>query len=215
MSEPSPGPSAGNRGTAQVVQPSRVQRTLARRAAQSRATIPAFESTIEIGVSGTLGRGSLTALLLEACAYALRQVPKANGSYRDGHFELYERVNIGLVIPTAEAVAIPTVFDADRSSVEELTDEARRLAQRAHAGTLTPPELAGTTFTLFDAAEHEVASVSPLIVPPHAAALASGAPRESSSGRTITATLATDHRILYGLEAFRFLTAIKDRLEAH
>lgn len=211
MTEPGPG-SAGNRGAVKITEPSRVQRTVARRAAESRATIPAFEATIDVGLSATAELGSLTAPLLEACASALREVPRANASYHDGRFELYERINIGLVIATADALSIPSVFDADRKSPAELDQAARRLADRAHAGTLTPPELSGSTFTLFDATQHGVASVSPLIVPPHAAAVAAGAPRATSTGQTLTVTLASDHRILYGLEVFRFLNAIKDRL---
>ena len=54
-------------------------------------------------------------------------VPRANGAYRDGRFELYSRVNIGLVVADEHSYLIPTVFDADRKSLTELTDEIERV----------------------------------------------------------------------------------------
>ena len=36
-----------------------------------------------------------------------------NGAYRDGKFELYENVNIGIAVAAQDALVVPTVFDAD------------------------------------------------------------------------------------------------------
>ena len=58
---------------------------------------------------------STPAMLMRACAVALKAVPRANGAYRDGRFELYSRVNIGLVVADEHHYVIPTLFDADRS----------------------------------------------------------------------------------------------------
>ncbi len=218
--------SGSSKGHVQIEEPSRVQRTIARRTAESRATVPDLELAVEVDATACLAlaqarSSSLTAILLKACALALRDVPRANGAYRDGRFEIYERVNVGLVVSTEDALAIPVVFDADRKPLEQLTEEAERLSERAHLGELTPPELSGATFTFADLGPHGIASASPLIVPPHAAAVTAGAVRATATvrdgaivpGHTMTITLAADHRILYGRQAFRFLAAIRSHLE--
>jgi pyruvate dehydrogenase E2 component (dihydrolipoamide acetyltransferase) len=218
--------SAGSaKGEVRVQEPDRSERLVARRSAEARATIPDLELRAEVDLEpGAGGTGSLvragTASLVQACALALREVPRANGAYRDGRFELYSRVNVGVVVASEECYVIPTVFDADRKSLSELSEEIAEITGRA--GELSPPELAGATFTLSNPGALGVASATPVVVPPQAAALAAGAIREVPvirdgalvPGHSMTLTLACDHRILYGAQAARFLTAVKARLEA-
>jgi pyruvate dehydrogenase E2 component (dihydrolipoamide acetyltransferase) len=162
-----------------------------------------------------------TAVLVRACALALREHPTANGAYRDGSWERYQRVNVGVVLALAEVYVIPTLLDADRKSLAELGDELAGLEARGRAGTLSPPDLSGATFTLSNVGAMGLASSTPVIVPPQAAAASAGAVRDVAvvrdgiivPGKTMTITLATDHRILYGAAAGAFLAAIKSRLE--
>jgi pyruvate dehydrogenase E2 component (dihydrolipoamide acetyltransferase) len=210
----------GAKGEVRVEQPDRVQRTIARRSAEARATIPDLELTAEAELPGG-APDPTTAMLVRACALALREFPRANASYRDGAFELYSRINIGVVIAAEDTYAIPTVLDADQKSLGELTDELGRLAARAVASELSAPELAGATFTLWHPGTDGVTSATPVIVPPQAAALAAGAVRERpvvrdgaiELGRAITLTMACDHRILYGTLASRFLGRIKTLIQ--
>src|SRR6202011_2775064 len=114
----------------------------------------------------TQARGcSIMAALARACALALREMPHANAAYRDGHFELYSRVNVGVLVETDEAYAVPTVFDADRKSLSELTEEIERLEARARGGELSASEITGATFTLSNLGAHGVASATPMITP--------------------------------------------------
>jgi pyruvate dehydrogenase E2 component (dihydrolipoyllysine-residue acetyltransferase) len=210
----------GAKGEVRIEQPDRVQRTIARRSAESRATIPDVELTAEAQLPAD-SPDPTTAALVRACALALKDVPRANGSYRDGAFELYSRINIGVVITAEDTYAIPTVLDADQKSVGELNSELERLAARAVAGELSAPELAGATFTLWHPGSEGVASATPVIVPSQAAALAAGAVREvavvrqgaAQPARAMTLTLACDHRILYGTLASRFLGRIKTLIQ--
>jgi pyruvate dehydrogenase E2 component (dihydrolipoamide acetyltransferase) len=163
----------------------------------------------------------VSALLVRACALALREVPRANAAYRDGRYELYSRVNVGYVLLGEDAFPVPTLFDADQKSVAQLADELDGLAARARAGELTPPELSGATFTVFDLGALGVASGSAVIAPPQAAAVSAGAVREAPivrdgaivPGHVMSMTLACDHRILYGAHAATFLHAIQTLLE--
>lgn len=210
----------GNKGETRIEEPTRAQRAVARRAAESRATVPHVELSSDVAIAAALAPAerSLIAILVKASALALAQVPRANASYRDGRFELYSRINVGVALPTADAFAIPTVFDADAKPVSELTEEIDGLTERSRRGELSPPELSGGTFTVSEVA---AGRGSPLIVAPQAAALGGGQVRSVPAVRDgaivpepmITITLACDHRILYGHEAARFLAAIVANLE--
>jgi pyruvate dehydrogenase E2 component (dihydrolipoamide acetyltransferase) len=156
-------------------------------------------------------------VFLGAIALALREHPRANAAYRDGQFELYERVNVGLVVADEDDLVVATVFDADAKPLSELTAEVEDLRRRASA--LTQPERSGATFTLVHS-DH-VAWQAPLVWPGQAASLVAGAIREAPvvrdravvPGHVAALTLGCDHRILYGAPAARFLQRIKELLE--
>ncbi|MGN6167426.1 MAG: 2-oxo acid dehydrogenase subunit E2, partial [Solirubrobacteraceae bacterium] len=103
--------STGARGQAEIDQPTRAERTVARRAAEARATIPDLELGTEVDMDQALslceqGCHSLTAVVARACALALREHPRANAGYRDGHFERYSRINIGLLLESGDALVV-------------------------------------------------------------------------------------------------------------
>jgi pyruvate dehydrogenase E2 component (dihydrolipoamide acetyltransferase) len=219
-------PPAGVKGEVRLLAPQRWEQAVARRSSESRATVPDLELAAEVEADRMLALEAahgcgLTALLMRACALALRDVPRANSAYRDGSFELYSRINIGVVIADDNAYTIPTVFDADERSLSELAEEITRVSDRARAGDLSSPELSGATFTLWDLGPLGVPRATPLVVAPQAAAVSAGAVREVAlvrdanlvPGRTLTITLACDHRILYGSQAARFLNRITTLIE--
>ena len=77
---------------------------------------------------------SFNDMVVKACALALREHPRANGAYRDGRFELYSRVNVGVAVAAQDALVVPTVFDADRKGLRQIAAESRALAQRVRDG---------------------------------------------------------------------------------
>ena len=114
-------------------------------------------------------------MVVKACARALREFPRANGSYRDGHVELYSRVNVGVAVAAQDALVVPTIFDADRSRSARSRRESRELAQKVRDGKITPPELSGGTFTVSNLGMFGITNFSAVINPPQAALLAVGA----------------------------------------
>jgi pyruvate dehydrogenase E2 component (dihydrolipoamide acetyltransferase) len=160
-------------------------------------------------------------MVVKASAIALREHPNANGGYRDGRLLLNSRINVGVAVAAEGALVVPTVFDAEEKSLGEIARETRALAQRVRAGTITPPELGGGTFTVSNLGMFGVTSFTAIINPPQAAILSVGAlePRavvrdgEIVSRHTMTLTLVCDHRILYGADAARFLARIRELLE--
>ena len=221
------------KGETTIVELTRTQQTIARRMAESKATIPDFALQMEIDMQACVAlRSELKRLspeeaptyndmIVKACALALREHPRANGGYRDGKLQLHSRVNIGIAVATDDALIVPTVFDAELKSLGEIARETRTLAERVRAGTITPPELGGGTFTVSNLGMYVVRSFTAIINPPQAAILSVGslAPRavirddEVLARQTLTATLVCDHRILYGADAARFLARIRELLE--
>lgn len=218
---------SGAKGETRIEEPTAAERAIARRAAEARATVPDLELRADVDMGSALElrdsqAHSIPAILMRACAGALRAVPRANGAYRDGRFELYSRVNIGIVVADDHSYLIPTVFDADQKSLAELTDEIERVTEAARAGKLEPPAYAGATFTLSYVGALGVPASTIVVSSPQAAALAAGAIREAPvvrdgaihPGHLIAITLACDHRILYGAQAARFLAAVTGALGA-
>jgi len=238
---PAAGPAAGApspetaKGTVSFEEPSKLQSTVARRMAESKATAPHFYLQAEVDMSRAVegramvkeaaGEGeivpSFNDMVVKACALALREHPRANGAYRDGRFELYSRVNVGVAVAARDALVVPTVFDADRKGLRQIAAESRALAQRVRDEQITPPELSGATFTVSNLGMYGIDSFSAVINPPQAAILAVGAIEERpvvrdgeiSTAHLMTVDLACDHRILYGAPAAEFLARIRALLE--
>jgi pyruvate dehydrogenase E2 component (dihydrolipoamide acetyltransferase) len=240
--EPSPTPPTDKapspetaKGTVSYEEPSKLQATVARRMAESKATAPHFYLQAEVDMSRAVeGRAlvkegaregdvvpSFNDMVVKACALALREHPRANGAYRDGRFELYSRVNVGVAVAARDALVVPTVFDADRKGLRQIASESRALAQRVRDGQITPPELSGATFTVSNLGMYGIDSFSAVINPPQAAILAVGAIKqrpvvrdgEISTAHLMTVDLACDHRILYGAAGAEFLAQIRALLE--
>lgn len=218
------------KGEVTVQEPTRAQGLLARRAAESRATVPSYEATVEVDMTACVAlreqapagaRPTITALVVRACGLALREHPRVNGSYRDARFELHERVNVGVMVATDDGILAPTVVDADRTALSGIDAQLRELVRRAREGTITPPELSGATFTVSNLGMHGVTRFGAVITPPQAAILAVGAlgPRAVVLDGAVVArdvldlTLACDHRIVYGVEAAAFLGRVRALLE--
>ena len=180
------------KGETTEIELSRTQQTIARRMAESKATIPHFSLQADVDMEACVAlRSELKRLgqadaptyndmVVKACALALREHPRANSSYRDGRLQLHARVNVGVAVavdsdePTGGALIVPTVFDADVKSLGEIARETRTLAARVREHSITPPELGGGTFTVSNLGMFGVSSFTAIINPPQAAILAVG-----------------------------------------
>jgi pyruvate dehydrogenase E2 component (dihydrolipoamide acetyltransferase) len=222
------------KGQVEVVELSKLQATVARRMAESKATAPHFYLQAQIDMTRCAeGRArlketagdepvpSFNDMVVKASALALREYPRANGAYRDGRFELYSRVNVGVAVAGQDALVVPTVFDADRKGLRQIAEEVRELAGKVREGKIAPPELSGGTFTVSNLGMYGIDNFAAVINSPQAGILAVGAIGErpvARDGEVVLAqmmdvTLACDHRILYGADGAEFLARIRALLE--
>jgi pyruvate dehydrogenase E2 component (dihydrolipoamide acetyltransferase) len=230
----------------EVVELTKLQQTVARRMAESKATAPHFYLQAEFDLTAAVeGRKRLKAMakegeavptfndmVLKACALALREFPRANGAYRDGRIELYSRINVGVAVAAQDALVVPTVFDADRKGLRQISTETRALAARVRDGSITPPELSGGTFTVSNLGMYGISNFSAVINTPQAGILAVGELKakpvvregarqrdpfdgggEFEARQLMGVTLACDHRILYGADGAQFLARVRELLE--
>jgi pyruvate dehydrogenase E2 component (dihydrolipoamide acetyltransferase) len=222
------------RGDVRVLVPTPTQATIARRMAESAATIPTFTVTADADVSqivalrlGARAEGgdatpSLNDFVVKAVATALGEFPRFNASWVGDTIECYLRINVGVAVATDDALLVPVVPDADAKSLAEIAAETRRLADAARRRALRPEELQNGTFTVSNLGMFGVRSFTAIVDPPQTAILAVGAvrrtPAEDATGGVVfrdvmTLTLSCDHRVVYGADGARFLSRLRELLE--
>ncbi|MBN8865921.1 MAG: 2-oxo acid dehydrogenase subunit E2 [Solirubrobacterales bacterium] len=225
----------GGKGSPEIVELSRTQQLIARRMAESKATIPHFylrtvidmDRAVEVRAAFKQNAAegesvpSLNDFVVKAAAIALRKHPRANAAFRDERFELYPNINVGIAVAAEGALIVPVVTAADEKTLAEIGAESRRLAERVRSGEITPPELSGGTFTVSNLGMFGVTGFDAVINPGQAGILSIGEVARRpvvtdegiGSAHLMEATLACDHRILYGADGAEFLATFKANLE--
>ena len=110
---------------------------------------------------------------------------------------------------------------ADRRGILDIAHETRRLAEAARAGKLRPEDFSGGTFTISNLGMFDVESFTAVINPPESAILAVGSITPTPvviDGQVVVrdrvkVTLSSDHRVIDGATAARFLQEVKHLLE--
>jgi pyruvate dehydrogenase E2 component (dihydrolipoamide acetyltransferase) len=162
------------------------------------------------------------AVLLKAAARALKEFPDLNGFYIDEAFRPSASVHLGVAIALkGGGLMIPCLHDVDRKDVKTVMAELTDLVARVRAGHVRSSELTDTTATVTSLGDGGVEKVFGVIYPPQVALIGFGGVNESGvveSGRlavrrTVTATLAADHRASDGLTGSRFLSRLKALLQ--
>ena len=159
---------------------------------------------------------------------ALKAHPNVNASYNEEASEItyYDAEHLGFAVDTEQGLLSPVVHNAGDLSLAGLARAVNDIAARARSGDLKPDELSGGTFTITNIGSQGALFDTPILVPPQAAMLGTGAivkrPRviideagnESIGVRSICYLPMTyDHRLIDGADAGRFLTTVRRRLE--
>lgn len=206
---------------------------MARRVAASKREVPHFYLTRRAEVSALLRlRAELNAaggpkitlnhFLLKAVGRALIRRPESNRIWGGDSLIALARADVGMVVDTPEGLFIPILRDAGRTPLDRLAAEARSLADRAAAGTLSRADMEGGAISVSNLGMAGVDSVAPIVSPPQSAILGVGTVAEifrpDAAGapalhREITLTLACDHRVHDGMTGAALLAAVVGGLE--
>lgn len=232
---PAPAPSANT--SEDRLQPfSAIRRIVANRLSESMRTAPHFYLTSEIEMSAArdlLGRlakrherigapkPSLTVLIARVAARILRDHPVINASTEGEATRFHERIDIGIAMERDGDLVVPVLRDAGFMDMPAMTREFARLREGMAKRTLTPAELGGGTFTISNLGMYGVDSFTAIINPPQGAILAVGRTVDKPVGRDgqivlrpmANFTLSSDHRIVDGVAAARFMADLREALE--
>jgi pyruvate dehydrogenase E2 component (dihydrolipoamide acetyltransferase) len=223
-------------GPDEIVEPNRMQATIARRMAEAKSTIPEFQVTVEARVDLVVSmrqqlkesvpgaeKVTMTDFLVRACALALRKFPEVNSSWIDGRFQRKRAINIGLAVAPAEGMGllVPVVHDADQKDIVAISIESRQVIERARSGRPHEGDLSGATFSISNLGMYGVDEFVAIINPPEAAILAVGAIKDVPvvvdgrivPGKVMRMTLSVDHRVFYGATAAQFMAEVKRLIE--
>ena len=212
---------------------SSMRRTIARRLAESKSTIPHFYLTVECRMERLLAlrteinasasrKISVNDFIVRAVAVALREVPQANVGWTDTAMRQYAQADVAVAVSTDTGLITPIVRAADRKTLSQISAEIADLAARARAGQLRPEEYQGGSFSVSNLGMHGVGGFSAIINPPQAAILAVGASQqkpvvengELKVGTVMACTLSVDHRAIDGALAAQWLAAFQRAIEA-
>ena len=215
---------------------SAIRRIVATRLSESMRTAPHFYLTSEIEMSAAqallrrlaarherLGapKPSLTVLIARIAAGVLGHHPLLNASAEGEATRFHERIDIGIAMEREGDLVVPVLRDAGAMDMPAMAREFARLREGVAKRSLTPAELGGGTFTISNLGMYGVDSFTAIINPPQGAILAVGRTVEKPVGRDgqivlrpmANFTLSSDHRIIDGVTAARFMADLREALE--
>lgn len=160
---------------------------------------------------------------------ALRTYPRVNASINSDEKTItyHDAAHLGIAVDTERGLLVPVIRDAGDLTLTGLARRITDLAERTRTNKVSPDELSGGTFTLTNTGSRGALFDTPIINQPQVGILGTGAVVKrpvvitGPAGEDVIAirsmvyfALTYDHRLVDGADAARFLTTIKNRLEA-
>lgn len=220
----------------EIIPLSRIRARIGQRLVESKQFVPHFYVTSEIDMAAALalrqqlnasiedeaGRITVNDMIVKAAALALRRFPNLNSHYYGDKLVRHTRINIGIAVALDGGLVNVTSYDADKVSLGTMAYNHRDMITRAREGKVKPHEIEGSTFSVSNLGLFDVDHFSAIINPPEAAILAIGSAKKVpvvledgtlGVGTRMKVTISVDHRVSDGVEAARFLQALKELLE--
>jgi pyruvate/2-oxoglutarate dehydrogenase complex dihydrolipoamide acyltransferase (E2) component len=233
-------PTSASAGEDEFITPTPMRRAIAEHMVRSKATSPHATTVVEVDMTNLahwIEHNKATfkqqhgysityvPFVTKATCAALREVPTMNASWTaDNRIQLRQHVNMGFAVSTDKGLLVPVLKDADQQSVAQIAQAINDLATRARANRLMPDDVQGGTFVVNNPGVFGTIFSVPIINQPNAGILSMDAVVKRPvvvEGDAIAIRsmmylcLSFDHRINDGLEAARFLQAVRRHLEAY
>jgi pyruvate dehydrogenase E2 component (dihydrolipoamide acetyltransferase) len=216
-----------------------MRQTIARRLVESKTTIPHYQVSMRfemdrlVALREQLNREladtgiklSVNDFIVRGCALAMARHPYVNASWAGDAISLHRQVNVGVAVALDESkgggLVVAVIRDADRKSLRAISAETKALSEKARTRGLSAEDMADSTFTVSNLGMFGVEHFTAIINPPNSAILACGGAikqpvvrnDELTIGFEMTATLSSDHRVIDGAMAARWLQELKGLLE--
>jgi pyruvate dehydrogenase E2 component (dihydrolipoamide acetyltransferase) len=164
---------------------------------------------------------TLNDMVLFAVSRVILNHKDLNAHYLDDVMRYFNTVNIGVAVDTNRGLLVPTVFSAEKLSLNELSKAAKAVITEAQSGTINPDKLQGGTFTVTNLGSLGIENFTPVINPPQTGILGVGNITKrikEVNGEDVTypamgLSLTFDHRALDGAPAAKFLKELCFALE--
>ena len=210
---------------------SSMRKIVAKRLTESYTTTPHFFTTVSVDMTDLLAlrqewkaqgaQYSVTDFITKAVVAALGESPDVNASTDGQSILRHKSVHLGLAVALDEGLIVPVIRNADQLSLADLHERAAGLVDKAHAKRLTLDDIGGGTFTISNMGMLDVENFTAIINPGEGAILAVSSVIETPIVRcrgvairsVMKMTLSSDHRLIDGATAARFINAIKTKLE--
>jgi pyruvate dehydrogenase E2 component (dihydrolipoamide acetyltransferase) len=210
---------------------SKMRQIIAQRLTQSVVTAPHFYVTVEVDMTDLLkfraqlkeqgAPYTVTDFISEAVVLTLKEFPEVNSSTDGKTTRWNSHVHLGLAVSLEQGLVVPVIRNADELNMTEVNARSKELADKARAGKLAPDEMSGSTFTISNMGMLDVENFTAIINPGESAILAVSSTLKKPVVREdkvvvrpiMKMTLSSDHRIIDGAMAARFVNAVKQKLE--
>ena len=220
------------RGGHRDVELSLIRKTIAKRMQESKQTVPHFYVTSEIDMEPAIAfreqlntasdsKISFTDILVKTAAMTLMNHPSVNATYMGNTMRQFGEAHIAVAVALDDGLVTPVLRNCEQKTIPQLNTELHNLVERARNRRLKPEEYQGATFTISNLGMFGVEDFVAIINPPEGAILAVGSIIEKPVvqkgqiviGHTMKVTLSSDHRIIDGVLAARFLQDFKKLME--
>jgi len=160
-------------------------------------------------------------IIIYAVSRVLPKHEAVNAHFLGDFIRYFSDVNMGIAVDTERGLMVPTLMNANRKSLNEISIEAKELAQACRKGTINPDKLKEGTFTITNLGALGIETFTPVINPPQTAILGVNTivqkVRENNGAievyPSMQLSLTFDHRAVDGAPAARFLKDLKETLE--
>lgn len=214
------------------VRVSQMRKTIAKRLSESKNGAPHFYLVMDMNMDNAVtlrtqlnnvlpAKVSFNDIVIKAVAKALRQYPNVNSSWLGDTIRYNDHIHIGMAVAVEDGLLVPVIKFADGKSVQQISVEAKALAEKATTKKLSPQEMEGNTFTISNLGMFGIEEFTAIINPPDACILAVGAIRQEPAvvngevkvSNRMKVTLSCDHRVVDGATGAKFLQTLKAVLE--
>ncbi|XP_044049753.1 pyruvate dehydrogenase protein X component, mitochondrial [Siniperca chuatsi] len=223
----------GAPGTFTEIPASNVRRVIAQRLTQSKTTIPHAYASVDCDMAAVMDlrkdlaneqiKVSVNDFIIKAAAVTLKEMPEVNVTWSGDGPRALDSIHISIAVATCKGLITPIIKDAANKGVQEISANAKALAQKARDGKLLPEEYQGGSFSISNLGMFGISGFSAVINPPQACILAIGTSRaelrlceDDQTLRTqqlMTVTLSSDGRLVDDELASRFLDKFRANLE--
>lgn len=231
---PPPPPPAASGATYVDIPVTSLRKVVANKLTQSKTTVPHYYVTVDVTMDNLMAlrknlneqnetKISVNDFVMKAAALAMAKVPEVNSQWHGDIIRQFNDVHINVAVAVDDGLVSPIIRNVDKVGLTTINADVKAVAERARDGNLLVDDVEIGTFTISNLGMFGVSDFCAIITPPQACVLAIGGastkfvphPEDGSPQAVskMSATLSSDHRVVDGAVAAKWLNVFKGYLE--